>query len=199
MAVQTAATVPFHALALGRQDMRIVARGAAHSAVAGLVATALMHLLDMANGLAAAVPVRRGDEDRHELIERESGPIGPQRLALVNDARLPLEMTLFTHGFPQPLRQSTRIYDCPIPIALSCTALMCGDVLLAGSVAALATNWFNAWRGQLELVHGVGFEMSFVTMTKKARFGYDSIEVLILLDESGRESPGFRMNVPADR
>jgi hypothetical protein len=78
MACKAAATVPFLALALGRQDVGIVTGNAAHSPVAGLETTALIHLLDVADGLAVAVAVGSGDKDRHDIIERQSRPIRPQ-------------------------------------------------------------------------------------------------------------------------
>ncbi len=74
VALQAATPEIGHLLLGRRQPMRIVAGDAAESALAGEEATALVHLLDLADEPVLG-RVRRRLQHRPELIERQPGPI----------------------------------------------------------------------------------------------------------------------------
>src|SRR5690349_14902019 len=86
-----------------------MARGASEPALAGAIAAARLHLLDMAHRL---VPRPVGPlEDREEVGGQESRPVVERAAAGSLDPMAPQDVALLTDGFAKRPREMPRIDD----------------------------------------------------------------------------------------
>ena len=76
-----------------------------------LKALALVHLLDMGDGLGVLAALPRSDQHRPELGQRQAGPIIEQAPARPKNARFALQMALFTHRVAQNGGQTGGVDD----------------------------------------------------------------------------------------
>ena len=175
--------------------VRVVTGDAAEGAVAGPVAEALVHLLDVA-GVAVLRGQPRPDEHRLEPRQRQTGSVVLQVAAVPLDPLLAQQVALFADVVAQQRRQVARVDDArPGPGDVQRLA----DVQLAGAVAALAADRMPPEDRRLVAVLRPRHVRDPVGVAIQALGGDRPLEPVGLLGIARREAPVPLLRVPGDR
>ncbi len=140
VALQTATAIKLNPLVLVRPVVRIVTRNAAEFSLAGNVAAALLHLLELAHRAITLHHFRNENVDRPELVQRQTRAKIEGLAAAPQTAVLPLQMALLANGVAQPRLQLRRVHDRVVVFVGFGAVFALLDVEFAWAVATLATN-----------------------------------------------------------
>src|SRR5258708_21878799 len=167
-------------------------------AVAGLKAAALIHLLDLADGLVA--PSRLGSAYKHrpERVQRHSGPKIIQAAAALYDSLLSYQMALFADGRSKRMLQVAGIDDGGIGRRGGRVALLpAGDMQLPRTVAALAADGVTIKHRFPVAVHRAFHIVDAVGMAVKALRQHRPSRHAVLHEARG-QVPFLFLGKPAD-
>ena len=191
------ATVPViaHPLLRGRQPMRIVAGDATEPAVTGAEATALVHLLDLADE-----PIRRRArrllEHRPDPIKGQSGPEILIATVELHHALVAQQMTLLADAIPERGLQRSGVDDRQIPAVDDAGTI---HMPLTRPMTPLAADRVVPEDRRLISVDRPVYRLDPVGVTVQARGDDHPVEVGVVRLVARRQVPTPLLGIPTDR
>ncbi len=122
-------------------------------------ALALIHLLDVIDGLGVFAALRTLDQHGPEVVQRQTGTIIEQISSAAQDAGFPFEMALLADGVAELGRQASGIDNVP--------AIGGADVQLARPMTALAADGLALEHRRHEAVRLVGMLVETIGMAEQ--------------------------------